>query len=187
MHVLCRWHSQCPMWSQDTQECHSVQGVSDPKHSCSCATSLSHHEGISVWVRTGNIYRSSSVHTHDLGWVLQGFWQNLLFQMWGVFHAAVNISQDVSRCTAIRYSKFTCTAAPLPIPCQGSARMGWKGRITKCFWRMTVPKQERCLSSIHSSSPVSLQGAPSPPECTTPAPALRHSPPALPRALFLFL
>lgn len=54
--------------------------------------------------------------------------------------------------------------------------MGWKGRITKCSWRMTVPKQERCLSGIDSPSPGSLQGAPSPPGCTTPAPALSTEP-----------
>lgn len=44
--------------------------------------------------------------------------------MWEIFHVAVNnVSPDTSMCTAIRYSKFNCTAAPLPLPCQE-----WGGR-----------------------------------------------------------
>lgn len=54
--------------------------------------------------------------------------------MWEIFHVAVNnVRQDTSTCTEIRYSKFNCTAAPLPVPCQGSPKDGAEGEDHKVF------------------------------------------------------
>lgn len=68
-HKLCKLHSQCPRWSQDAQECQNVKGVSDPKHSCCCATSSSHRKRIFWGSGLGTLV--SSVDTHETGWFFQ--------------------------------------------------------------------------------------------------------------------
>lgn len=68
--------------------------------------------------------------------------------MSGKIHQHALKSDTVNSTVQQLLSPFLARALP---------RMGQKGRITKCSWRVPVPKQERCLSGVFTVPPLGLR------------------------------